>query len=90
MGELLGEPIGHKRILTSSDDLNKIDDGEYSYVNGNNPANSYGTNTMIVQRTTRGRIDKWQIAFCSNDRRIGIRLNYAGTWGGWKDLITEL
>lgn len=90
MGGLLGEPIGFKRILTSSDDLNDIDDGEYSYVNDINPANGYGTNTIIVQKTTRGRKDKWQFAFCSNDRRIGIRLNYAGTWGGWKDLITEL
>ena len=90
VGELLGEPIGFKRILTSSDDLNDIDDGEYSYLNGNNPANNYGTNTMIVQKTTRGRNDKLQLAFCSNEKSIGARMSYAGVWQQWKDIVTGL
>lgn len=91
MGGLLGNPLGFNRILTSSDDLNDIKDGIYSYLNNNNPANSYaGTNTLIIQMSVYGRNDKWQFALCSNNRSIAVRINYAGNWGSWADLNTGL
>lgn len=92
VGGLLGNPLGFKRTLKASDDLNNIEDGEYSYVNDDNPSNIYGggTNTLLIQMTTYNRQDIWQIAFCANDRKVGIRLKYAGVWRQWKDIVTGL
>ena len=91
LGGLLGNPIGFKQVLTHSDDLNNIYDGVFSYLNEDKPSNSYGTNTMLIQLTTKGRLDKWQVAFCANERKVAIRLNYSGNnWGNWKDIVTGL
>lgn len=91
VGGLLGNPIGFKQVLTHSDDLNNIyDDGVFAYLNDDKPSNSYGTNTTLIQFTTKGRLDKWQVAFCANERKVAIRLKYAGNWGNWKDIVTGL
>ena len=90
LGGLLGNPLGFKQILTHSDDLNNIYDGVFSYLNEDKPSNSYGTNTTLIQLTTKGRIDKWQVAFCANERKVAIRLNYSGNWGNWKNVVTDL
>lgn len=92
MGGLLGNPLGFKRRLYASDNLNNITDGIYSYINANDPENKYGTesNTLLIQITTNGREDCWQIAFCANARKVGIRLRTVNVWGDWKDIVTSL
>ena len=81
--------IANKRRLTSSDDLNDIEDGRYSFVNANVPANSIGSNATLFQFTTASRSDIYQFIFDFNGRCIYARMrNPTDGWSTWKILFS--
>lgn len=81
--------IANKRRLTSSDDLNDIEDGRYSFVNANVPANSIGSNATLFQFTTASRSDIYQFIFDFNGRCIYTRMyNATDGWSTWKILFS--
>ena len=81
--------------LTSSENLDSYKYGFYSYVNGNNPTNSFGTNAALFAFTSRRGNDTWQIAFDGNGiiNTTGpvfcIRGNFANQgWTSWYRIAT--
>lgn len=87
VGELLGNPLGFKRVLTSNDNMDNIEDGIYSSVNADDPNNNYSTNTMYVQLTTPARNDIWQFALSANALGIAVRKKKTTGWSVWKSII---
>ena len=91
MAGIIGNPIGYKRLLTSVDDLNNIEDGMYWTANTDNPKNSPSAtyNNLIEQKRNIGRGDIFQIIYNANDAKILFRLKPAsGQWLEWKTLAT--
>ena len=82
-------------LLTSYENLDDYGYGYYSYVNANNPTNSFGKNTALFAfRSYRGN-DTWQIAFDGNGinntggPNFAIRGNFANFgWSAWYPIAT--
>ena len=87
VGGLLGNPLGFKRVLTSKDNMDNIEDGIYSSINADDPDNNYSTNTMYIQLTTPSRNDIWQFALSANASGIAIRKKNSLGWNAWKSII---
>ena len=87
LGELLGNPLGFKRVLTGNDNMDNIEDGIYSSVNEDDPNNNYSTNTMYIQLTTPSRKDIWQFALSANALGIAVRKKKTTGWSVWKSII---
>ncbi len=89
VGGLLGNPIGHKRLLTASDDLDNVSDGIYWTQNTDNPHGYYGPNCIYIQITHKIRGDVYQIAFCANFKVIACRFKMAGSeWRDWVNAVS--
>lgn len=87
VGELLGNPLGFKKVLTGNDNMDNIEDGIYSSVNADDPNNNYSTNTMYIQLTTPSRNDIWQFALSANALGIAVRKKKTTGWSVWKSII---
>ena len=87
MAGILGNPLGFKGLLTSSDDANNLRDGIYNVVNANHPANMYAANCIMIQFTHKIRNDCYQILFEANERNIKARMKAVGGWTSWKVLF---
>ena len=77
--------------LTSSNDLNNINDGVYSTRNADNPINCPDGiyNNILIQITSPIRYDVFQILFSANARSIYIRTRLLGsTWYDWEKIAT--
>lgn len=82
-------------LLTSYENLDDYGYGYYSYVNANNPTNSFGQNAALFAfRSYRGN-DTWQIAFDGNGinntggPNFAIRGNFANFgWSAWYPIAT--
>lgn len=88
VGGLLGNPLAFKRVLTSKDNMDNIEDGIYSSIDANDPDNNYSTNTMYIQLTTPSRTnDIWQFALSANASGIAVRKKRTTGWSVWKSII---
>ena len=88
VGGLLGNPLAFKRVLTSKDNMDNIEDGIYSSIDANDPDNNYSTNTMYIQLTTPSRTnDIWQFALSANALGIAVRKKRITGWSVWKSII---
>lgn len=77
--------------LTSSNDLNNINDGVYSMRNMDNPSNCPDGiyNNILIQITSPIRYDVYQILFSANARSIYFRTRLLGsTWYDWEKIAT--
>lgn len=90
MAGLIGNPIGYKRLLTSSDDLNNVADGIYWMLNTNNPANTPDAyNNVLIQFSNLARGDKFQFLFDGNYANILFRRKDTTSWSTWKKITLQ-
>lgn len=87
MAGVLGNPLGYKGVLTSSDDANNLSDGIYNVMNENYPANMYAANCIMIQFTHKFRTDCYQILFETNEKNIKARMKTESYWTSWKVLF---
>ena len=82
---VIGNPIGYKGRLDSTQDLNNLSDGIYCSMNTPNPTNSPDAyNYVLVQinhEMLPGR--KFQIVFDGNDVNVWYRNIAGSSWGSW-------
>lgn len=84
---VLGNPLGYKGLLTSSDDANNLSDGIYNVINADSPSNMHAYNSILFQFTNKFRIDCYQILFEANEKNIKARMKAAEGWTSWKVLF---
>lgn len=84
MAGKLGNPLGWKRKLTSSDDLNYIGDGMYWMSDTNNPQNCVEQyNNILIQLTQPTKGTVMQVLYSSNSGLLFFRGSTIHGWQEW-------
>ena len=79
------------KILSSANTLDNISDGVWFYANGNNPTNSVGNNSALLQIGSRWW-DRFQLAFPGNNsnslhfRSSAYESESSLNWNSWKTI----
>ena len=81
---VLGNPLGWKGQLTSSDDLNDIGDGIYWMADTNNPQNCVEQyNNILIQLAHQRKGTKMQVLYSGNSGLLFYRGLTIYGWQGW-------
>ena len=84
VAERMGNPVGYKGLLHSSQDLNSITDGIYCAMNTPNPINSPDAYNYLLVQLNHERLPdrKFQILFDGNSSAVWFR-SKSTDWNRW-------